>query len=199
MCMKKPSLKNILSSGVDLDHRFIADYNDLSEMVTILKGQGYRIVLTQGVWDLIHEGHANYLELAKKEGDILIVGVDSDALTRQRKGPSRPVVPEQERVRMVAHLRHVDIITLRDVGEDIGDLIRTVQPDVLVVSESTKDFTDKMKQEYQGIAGKIVNLQPQSTSTTTGRIRNLTIEGAEKLAEKINDLTTDFIKQIRNG
>src|SRR5581483_4103234 len=97
-----------------LTDRFLPSHTALARTVEDLKQQGHKIVLTQGVYDLIHEGHARYLQAAKAHGDVLIVGVDSDELTRLRKGPNRPIVPEQERINMLLHLRHVDIVTVRE-------------------------------------------------------------------------------------
>jgi len=125
------------------------------------------------------------------------VGVDSDELTRIRKGPDRPVVPEQERVNMLIHLRHVDIVTLRTADKDIGDLIRLIRPDVLVTSSSTSDFTEKMKEDYKDFCRDIVTLEPQATTTTTARVRNLTLEGAEKLASEIRLLIQKFLRDVR--
>ncbi|MEX0930056.1 MAG: adenylyltransferase/cytidyltransferase family protein, partial [Candidatus Paceibacterota bacterium] len=141
--------------------------------------------------------HARYLEKAKEHGDLLIVGVDSDELTKQRKGPDRPIVPLKERLKMLVHLRHVDIVTVRNAGEGIGDLIRAVKPDVLIVSKSTKDFTKKMKVEYKNDCKKIVDLPPQATTSTSARIRQVAIEGANSLAKEVKDLTEDFIKRLR--
>ena len=193
----KTTIKQILSPETNPQHRFISDYKELGKLVNTFKDMGYRVVLTQGVYDLIHEGHAAYLEAAKAQGDILIVGVDSDELTRLRKGPERPIVPQGERLKMLMHLRHVDIVTLREASHEIGDLIRLVQPDVLVVSKSTTDFTSAMAREYAPFCAKIISLPPQATTTTSARIRNLTIEGAEKLAKQISQLTQDFISNIR--
>ncbi len=199
MATSKITVKDVLNPCLDPHKRFIKNAQELEKLVKDLKKKNHKIVLTQGVWDLVHEGHAKYLEKAKSFGDVLIVGVDSDALTKQRKGPNRPIVPETERIRMISHLRHVDILTIRNIGEDIGDLIRLVKPDILIVSKTTKDFTTQMKKDYKGICGKVVDLEPQATTSTTGRIRQLSIEGAEKLAQKIKKLTDDFIEEIRNG
>ncbi len=177
---------------------FIPEYSDLRNKVEALKEAGHKVVLTQGVYDLIHEGHAIYLEKAKSYGDILIVGVDSDELTKKRKGPLRPIVPETERLRMLMHLRHVDIVTLRHISHDPGDLIRLVRPDVLIVSESTKDFTATMATEYEGICQEIVCLPPQALTSTSARIRLLTIEGAMKMAEQIKGAVDEFMNKIKN-
>ena len=196
--MKKSTLSSILETKTNSDHRLIRDFNTLDSTVKRLKKKGLKIVLTQGVWDLIHEGHARYLEAAKAYGDILVVGLDSDALTRLRKGPNRPIVPEKERIEMLTHLRHVDIVTVRDIHHDIGHLIRLVKPDVLITSSSTADFKDDLKAgKYDEFCGSVVTLPPQATTHTSARIRNLTIEGAEKLADEVAKLTHDFIQKIR--
>ena len=176
-----------------------ASFDELLSYLNEVRSQGKTVVLTQGVFDLIHEGHARYLEMAKSYADVLVVGVDSDALTKARKGPSRPVVPEKERIEMLTHLRHVDVVIKRDLDSGIGDLIRTVKPDVLVTSSSTKDFTAKMAREYGPYCKKIITLPPQGVSSTTARIRQLTIEGAQDLAEEIYALTADFLEKIRNA
>jgi rfaE bifunctional protein nucleotidyltransferase chain/domain len=195
----KRSNSGVFRPGSNSDERFIADFDRLHEVVQACKTVGLKIVLTQGVYDLIHEGHAKYLEMAKSHGDILIVGIDSDELTRQRKGKNRPIVPQRERIEMLAHLRHVDVVVLRDIDHDIGDLIRLVKPDVLITSTGTKDFGEQLIKEYGDFCGEIKILEPQATTSTTARIRDLTIEGAESLAAEINQLTTEFIAKIRKA
>ncbi len=181
----KTVVKNILSAGTNYADRFIPDYKELKRVVEDLKRMGYRIVLTQGVYDLIHEGHALYLEQALEHGDILIVGVDTDELTRARKGPGRPIVPQDERLRMLSHLRHVHILTLKHLKDGLAKLIEVVRPDVFITSESTSDFGKKEILKYKSICGKIVTLPPQATTSTTGRVRFLTIQGADKLAQEV--------------
>lgn len=197
--MSPKHTEKILAPETNFEHRFVTDQKLLKKLVEEFKKQGKKVVLTQGVWDLIHEGHALYLEVAKSYGDVLIVGVDSDELTRARKGPNRPIVPETERVKMLVHLRHVDIVTIREIHNDIGDLIRLVCPDVLVTSSSTTDFDQKMKLEYKEFCGEIITMPPQATTSTTARIRNLTIEGAEELANEVVKLTQDFLFKIKKG
>ncbi len=179
--------------------RYIPNYGKLLKFVEENKKNGKRIVLTQGVYDLIHEGHAKYLAAARAYGDVLIVGVDSDELTRKRKGPNRPIVPENERITMLLHLRPVDIVTLRDSKSDIGDLIRLIKPDVYVASKSTKDFTKELVNEYKDYCKKIHILPPQAVTSTSARVRNLTIDGAETLAKEIREVTERFLEKIRNA
>ncbi len=193
------SLKEILGYSSNLDSRFIPTLEELKYVVDHLKRMGYKIVLTQGVYDLIHEGHAAYLEKAKSYGDILIVGLDSDALTKKRKGPNRPIVPQMERAKMLAHLRAVDIIALKDIDQELNDLIDLVEPDVMVFSKSTTDIDNKIISEYKRVCKKIIILPPQSVATTSARIRNITIDGADQLGKEIKNLVESFISKIKNA
>ena len=185
--------------GSNVNKRLINDHSNLRSVVASLKTLGMRVVLTQGVYDLIHEGHAAYLEKAKSLGDILIVGVDSDELTKIRKGPKRPIAPQAERVNMLLHLRHVDLVTIKESSHGIGDIIEIIRPDVMVFSASTVEITPEEIKGYEQYCGEIVVLPPQAATTTTARIRNLTIEGAEHLAKEVNELISKFLDQIRNG
>jgi len=91
--------------------------------------RGRRIVLANGCFDMLHVGHIRYLEGARKEGDILVVGVNSDSGVRALKGPGQPVLPEQGRAELVAALRCVDYVML--FPEDSADgLLRDLRPDV---------------------------------------------------------------------
>lgn len=186
-------ISSILGSG-----QLIAS-KDIGKISTLLKKNGYKVVLTQGVWDLIHEGHAKYLQKAKELGDVLIVGVDTDAVVKDRKGPSRPIVPESERVKMISHLKHVDLIVMKESKTDHGKLIRAIKPDVFVISQTTqsnyegKQFIDGIKEEHGEYCKEIINLEPQSTTSTTARIRLLTIQGAEDLARELQKSIENFL------
>jgi D-glycero-beta-D-manno-heptose 1-phosphate adenylyltransferase len=91
--------------------------------------RGERIVLANGCFDLLHVGHVRYLEGARREGDILVVAVNSDASERRLKGPARPVLPERARAELVAALAAVDYVLL--FGEpDVEGLLEALQPDV---------------------------------------------------------------------
>lgn len=189
----------ILSRHAHLEDRYIPEYEDLRAVVDDLKAQGHRIVLTQGVYDLLHEGHAKYLEKALSYGDVLIVGVDTDEFTRERKGPNRPVVPFKERINMLGHLRHVSLLTKRDIGVDIGELIRVVSPHVLITSKTTKDFPARDVAVYKKHCAEIVTLPPQATTSTTARIRFLTIDGADQLARELKDRIPKLVSESLNN
>ncbi|MCB9652765.1 MAG: adenylyltransferase/cytidyltransferase family protein [Deltaproteobacteria bacterium] len=87
------------------------------------------VVLANGVFDVFHVGHLRYLEGAAKEGDILVVAVNSDASTRAYKGPDRPLIPEDERAEIVAGLACVDWVLVFD-DADVTRILRTLRPDV---------------------------------------------------------------------
>ncbi len=184
------AIRGILEPHPNFSDRFIPDYGALAETTESLKRMGYRIVLTQGVYDLLHIGHRLYLEKAKSFGDILVVGVDSDELTRARKGPRRPVVPQDERLQMLVGLRAVDIMTLRTPEHELPHLIKVVRPDTLVLSETTADFTPELVNSMglRHYCGQIVTLPAQSTISTTARIRNVAVDGAQQLAARIEQI-----------
>ncbi|MCK4918170.1 MAG: adenylyltransferase/cytidyltransferase family protein [Candidatus Pacebacteria bacterium] len=193
---KQITIKEILDNNTPLEKRFIKDLSQLEIIVKLLKESNYRIVLTQGVWDLLHIGHAAYLEKAKSYGDILIVGVESDALTKKRKGPSRPVVPEKERVGIVSHLRSVDILVMQNNLNDLDALRKVIKPDVYIMSKTTKDLNKSRIEQIKKYCKEVIALEPQATTSTTARVRTLMIEGAQKLTDEIKKLTDDFINRI---
>ena len=96
-----------------------------------LRRQGKRIVFTNGCFDLIHPGHVRYLRAAKRLGDVLVVGLNSDRSVRRLKGPERPLVPERARCEVMAALEMVDLVALFPQDTPF-ELIACVQPDVLV-------------------------------------------------------------------
>ncbi len=90
-----------------------------------------KVVFTNGVFDIVHRGHVEYLLSAKKLGDILMVGVNSDSSVRRIKGPLRPFVNEQDRAFILSQLAPIDAVCLFD-EETPYDLIKAVVPDILV-------------------------------------------------------------------
>ncbi|MCA9367362.1 adenylyltransferase/cytidyltransferase family protein [Candidatus Kaiserbacteria bacterium] len=166
--------------------RFIADYKTLAIKVQAIKELGGRVVLTSGSFDLIHIGHARYLREARKFGDFLVVGVESDKRIQKRKGPNRPIVPEQERVEALTHLRYVDLVVMKHVDDKPRELISTVQPDVLVISERTKyDETEQVA--LQKICGEVVELPSQAETSTSARLRQLQLEALEPAVNTLEE------------
>lgn len=106
----------------------------LAEAVALaehLRHDGRTIVFTNGVFDLLHPGHVRYLQDARREGDALIVAVNSDRSVRAIKGPARPINPEHERAEVVAALACVDAVVIFD-EDDPHEIVCRLQPDVLV-------------------------------------------------------------------
>ena len=191
------NIESILSSGRFQEERFIADFDELKPVVDLLRFQGKKIVLTSGVYDLIHMGHARYMEEAKKHGDILIVGVDSDELTKVRKGPSRPIVPEDERIEMLLHLRHVDIVTIYHPGKDNSELLELIKPDVFIMSETTKDVA-RQKETIEKLHINCVLLPSQAPLSSSQRIRQLLLDGAIAISKIVKQHTETLLKEIES-
>jgi rfaE bifunctional protein nucleotidyltransferase chain/domain len=108
----------------------VVDLPGLVDEVAAARSAGKRVVLTNGMFDLLHVGHLRYLRQARNEGDLLVVGVNADASVRALK-PGRPLVPESERAELVAALSPVDYAVI--FAEPTADnLLRAVRPDVYV-------------------------------------------------------------------
>jgi rfaE bifunctional protein nucleotidyltransferase chain/domain len=105
--------------------------SDLPSLMKRLRREGKCVVFTNGVFDILHRGHVDYLARARSFGDLLIVGLNNDRSVRRLKGPARPVQRQADRAAILLALRCVDFVVL--FGEDTPDkLIREVHPDVLV-------------------------------------------------------------------
>lgn len=106
---------------------FMPSWDTLAKELNARRAAGARIVSTNGVFDLLHVGHLRYLQAARRCGDLLVVGVNSDACTRLLKGPLRPFVPEEERAEMLAGLGCVDYVTLFDEPTPVA-LLESIRP-----------------------------------------------------------------------
>lgn len=162
----------LMADASNFEQRLVLDMDQITRIVEALRVLGQKIVLTSGTFDLLHYGHSMYLEAARAYGDFLIVGVDSDAKVRARKGPTRPAVPEDERARMVAHQRGVGLVTIKPDRASRWRLIRAVRPDVLVTTEETyrPDEIGELEQDW---CGKVITLGRLATVSTSARLRQL--------------------------
>ena len=162
-----------------------------------LRKLGKKIVFTNGCFDLFHLGHIKYLEFARNQGDLLVVGLNSDASVRENKGPDRPICTEQERASLLAALSSVDFITIFE-ETSVHPLIEAVRPDVLVKG-GDYDVKGVVGHELVlGYGGKVVlapELDGLSTSNLVERIiekysengqGNLTTEDTEDTETKKN-------------
>ena len=115
----------------------ILNKESLEEKLNLWRKEGKTIVFSNGCFDILHRGHVEYLSKAADLGDILIIGLNTDASVRRIKGPSRPVNDEKARAVVLAALEFVDAIMFFE--EDTPyNLIKNVQPDVLVKGKDYK-------------------------------------------------------------
>jgi D-beta-D-heptose 7-phosphate kinase/D-beta-D-heptose 1-phosphate adenosyltransferase len=145
------------------------------DRVAAAQQAGRRVVFTNGCFDLLHPGHLSCLEGARRLGDVLVVGVNSDASVRALKGPERPVLTEAHRAAMLAGLRCVDVVVVFP-EETPEELIRTLQPDVLVKGGDYDPATIVGADFVRGRGGqvKVLPLVPAlSTTNILARQRDL--------------------------
>jgi len=185
----------ILSSEANFEERLVPTLEEITRKVSHLRGLDYKIVLTSGSFDLIHLGHVKYLSRAKEFGGILVVGVDSDAKIRRRKGEDRPMVPEAERLEMLAYQRPVDLIYLKDDDEPRWALIKAVAPDVLVLTED-HSYTEAQQEELLTIVGRIEVVTRQASVTTSERIRQMYMHLGDRLGPELARILPDLINKI---
>jgi len=108
----------------------IKTVEELAPLLRELRRGGRTVVFTNGCFDLLHVGHVHYLAAARAEGDLLVVGLNSDRSVRAIKGERRPIVPEAERAEILAGLASVDFVTVFEEDNPLG-VIQALQPDVL--------------------------------------------------------------------
>jgi D-glycero-beta-D-manno-heptose 1-phosphate adenylyltransferase len=150
----------------------------LSELVGVRrewKLTGKKVVFTNGVFDILHRGHVEYLLGAKSLGDTLIVGVNSDSSVRKIKGPSRPIVGGDDRAFLVSQLAPVDAVYIFD-EETPYETIKTLLPDILVKGSDWKVEDVVGKDLVESSGGKVLTLPfvPQrSTTNIIARIREM--------------------------
>ena len=153
----------------------VRDDDSLGAFVREQRAAGRRIVFTNGVFDILHPGHVRYLQAARRHGDLLIVGLNSDASVRRNKGPARPINPENERAEVLAALACVDAVAVFD--EDTPDaIIRRVQPDILVKGADWPADQIVGRDTVEARGGRVI-LEPveqgYSTTSIIERAQNL--------------------------
>ena len=147
-------------------YKKIKSPNQLKKILGVLKRQGKRIVFTNGCFDIVHVGHIRYLSQARKLGDILVVGLNTDRSVRTIKGEKRPLVCENERAEVLSALKVVDYVVLFDEPDPLA-LIKALKPSILVKGADWPEDkiigADVIKQS----GGRVVRipLVPGSSST----------------------------------
>ena len=130
------------------------------------------LVFTNGVFDLLHPGHVDVLLAARREGDALIVGINSDASVRRLKGETRPVRSERERARLVAALAMVDAVVIFEQDTPL-ELIRVLEPDVLVKGGDYTESTVVGAAEVRARGGRVVIVPLSPGHSTTAIVEKL--------------------------
>jgi D-beta-D-heptose 7-phosphate kinase/D-beta-D-heptose 1-phosphate adenosyltransferase len=133
---------------------------------------GQRVVFTNGVFDLLHRGHVEYLEEARGLGDRLVVGVNSDASVRRLKGAERPLVPEAERVELLGALAAVDL-ALVFTDDTPLDLIEAVRPDVLVKGGDWAVDQIVGRAFVESYGGRVLNVPLREGLSTTALVERV--------------------------
>ena len=127
---------------------------------------GRRVVFTNGVFDLLHPGHVRYLRQARALGDVLIVGLNGDRSVRRNKGPDRPINSQDERAEILSALESVDAVVVFD-EETPADIIRAVQPDVLVKGADWAADAIVGRDTVEARGGEVVRIPVEQGFSTT--------------------------------
>lgn len=112
----------------------IVEVKELINRIDPLRRSGKQVVFTNGCFDIMHAGHVRYLAAAKSEGEILIVGINSDKSVKSIKGKNRPIMPQDQRAEVLAGLWCVDYVVFFDEPDPLR-LIQAIKPDILVKGE----------------------------------------------------------------
>jgi len=147
-------------------------HSEIASIVQRLKAKNKRIVFTNGCFDILHVGHVKYLQEAKSYGDVLIVGLNTDASVRVLKGPTRPVNSEEDRAYILGALEAVDYVVLFS-DETPYELIKSIAPDILVKGG---DYEGKsvVGAEFSGELRLVQFVDGKSTTATIERINSTT-------------------------
>ncbi len=146
---------------------------ELVEIRNQLRAQNKKVVFTNGVFDILHAGHVDYISKAKEKGDVLIVGINSDASVKRIKGELRPVVPQHERAFIISSLKPVDYAVIFE--EDTpGEIIDKLIPDVLI--KGADWAIDKIvgRETVEKNGGKVETIKFVNDQSTTNIIKTVT-------------------------
>jgi D-glycero-beta-D-manno-heptose 1-phosphate adenylyltransferase len=135
------------------------------------KRAGKKVVFTNGCYDVLHPGHIRLLEAARSLGDILILALNTDASVQRLKGPTRPLISEDQRAELVAALAAVDAVTLFD-DDTPRELIAAVLPDVLIKGADWAHFIAG-REEVEAAGGQVLALPLEPGYSTTGIVEQI--------------------------
>jgi len=146
--------------------------NSLVKIISSLRKRGKKVVFTNGCFDILHYGHAKYLEAAKAKGQILVVGINSDVSVKKIKGKDRPLVSQNYRAKMVAALESVDFVVIFSEPTPL-EMIKALKPDVLVKGGDWKEKDIVGADFVKSRKGRVYSLKFIKGFSTTGIIKKI--------------------------
>ena len=150
----------------------VVDIEELKNVLQNHRRRGERIAFTNGCFDLLHAGHVKYLQFARSQGDVLVVGLNGDASVRHLKGAGRPILPQAERSAILAGLEAVDYVVI--FGEETpAALINQVRPDILVKGEDWKEKGVVGREAVEADGGKVILAPLVQGLSTTNIVRRI--------------------------
>ncbi len=153
--ISKSEILSELMGGSNPLYTKIKVLDELEEILNRHRKENKKIVFTNGCFDILHVGHIEYLKFSRRQGDVLVIGLNTDRSVREQKGDKRPFVSEDERARLISALEDVDYVILFD---DLTPekLIRRVKPDVLVKGEDWKEKGVVGREFVESYGGKVI-------------------------------------------
>jgi len=150
----------------------IGTLEEVAARVAEARREGRSVALANGCFDVLHVGHVRYLEGARREADLLVVGVNGDESVRRLKGPGRPVMPEDDRAELVAALRWVDLVLVfRE--DDVGRLLLALRPDVHCKGTDYTPETVPEREVVRSYGGRVAIVGDPKDHDTRALLRKL--------------------------
>jgi len=150
----------------------VKSLNAILKIIPTLRRRNKKIVFTNGCFDLMHLGHAKYLEEARQKGDVLIVAVNSDSSVKKIKGDKRPILGQEHRMSMVAALESVDYVVVFNEDTPLN-LIKKIKPDILVKGADWREKDIVGASFVKSHAGKVLTVRLVKGLSTTNIIEKI--------------------------
>ncbi len=150
----------------------IKSIEELQKIVSEVKAQNKKIVTTNGVFDILHIGHIRYLQEAKKQGDVFIMAINTDASVKENKGPKRPLNTENDRAEALAALECVDYVTFFSEKTPVK-ILEKIKPDIHVKGGDYKIEQIIEKETVEKSGGKIILIPEIEGYATTSLIKKI--------------------------
>jgi D-beta-D-heptose 7-phosphate kinase/D-beta-D-heptose 1-phosphate adenosyltransferase len=167
------SMEELRKAAEPSDEALAAKHKNLSDLVPILdqlRAEGKTLVLTNGCFDLLHVGHIKLFAASKKMGDVLIVAIDDDDSVSALKGEGRPIISEQERLRIISAMDSVDYVTVFST-KDLEDLIKAIRPHILTKGSNYSNKPVLGREIVETLGGEVV-LVPMSEAVSSTQVIN---------------------------